>query len=175
MTKSSSPVLTGQPRLLGDGQRPWRATLYAPAGRYRMHRVVFKEVDGDEWTWTARTAPSEAEARAIFHQVERALDAMSTPPARASVQRARTGNALAEAYLADSRTQGKAVRTIEQRENRLRRHVLPVLGELPVAQWRVVHSRGVIADARTRGVRSARIHRVSKSRGRVVTRGCPAV
>ena len=119
-----------------------------------MHRVVFKEVDGDEWTWTARTAPSEAEARAIFQQVERALDAMAAPPARASVQRARTGVALADAYLADSRAQGKAVRTVEQRENRLRRHVLPVLGELPVAQWRVAYSRQVIAGAQARGVRS---------------------
>ena len=38
-----------------------------------------------------------------------------------------TGKALAEAYLADSRDQGKAVRTVEQRENRLRVHIEPVL------------------------------------------------
>lgn len=60
------------------------------------------------WNWTARTAPTEAEARRIFTQVERALDAMTAAPARVSVSRGRTGNAPADAYIADSRARSKA-------------------------------------------------------------------
>lgn len=138
----------------GGGQRAWRAALYAPAGRYTLYRVTFKEQTDDDWAWTARTAPTEAEARRIFTQVEKALDAMVATPVRASVQRSRTGQALAEAYLADSRAQAKAVRTIEQRENRLRVHIEPVLGDVPVAQWRLSHSRKVIEGAKARGVKS---------------------
>ena len=138
----------------GSGQRSWRAALYAPAGRYSLYRVTFKEQTDEVWTWTARTAPTEAEARQIFTQVEKALDAMVATPVRASVQRGRTGKALAEAYLADSRAQAKAVRTIEQRENRLRVHIEPVLAHVPVAQWRLAHSRKVIEGAKARGVKS---------------------
>jgi hypothetical protein len=50
--------------------------------------------------------------------------------------------------------QAKAVRTIEQRENRLHRHIEPVLGDVPVARWRLAHSRQVIKDAKARGVKS---------------------
>lgn len=153
MSKAGTRIAIGKPRDSG-GQRAWRAALYAPADRYSLYRVTFKEQTDSGWTWTARTAPTEAEGRRIFGQVEKALDAMIATPVRASVQRGRTGNALAEAYLADSRAQAKAARTIEQRENRLRRHIEPVLGELPVAQWRLTHSRQVIEDAKARGVKS---------------------
>jgi integrase len=153
MSQTSTRIAIGKPRDSG-GQRAWRAALYAPAGRYSLYRVTFKEQTEGGWAWTARTSPTEAQARRIFNQVEKALDAMVATPVRASVQRGRTGKALAEAYLADSRAQGKAVRTVEQRESRLRRHIEPVLGDLPAAQWRLVHSRKVIEGARARGVKS---------------------
>ncbi|MHB2023231.1 MAG: hypothetical protein ACYCO3_07880 [Mycobacteriales bacterium] len=154
MSKAGRRLAVGKPRAAGDGARPWRAALYAPGDRYRLFRVRFKEESDEGWLWTARTAPSEAEARRVFTQVEQALDAMTAAPARASVQRGRTGNALADAYLADSKAQSKAARTIEQRESRLRRHIRPVLGDVPVANWRVTHSRKVIEDAQRRGVKS---------------------
>jgi integrase len=147
-------LATGRPRTLGGGLRPWRAALYPPSGRYRLYRVVFKEENEGDWSWTSRTAPTEDEARHIFKLVERALDARTSAPARARLQRERTGQALADAYLEDSRARGKAARTIEQRESRLRVHICPVLGDVPVAQWRVRHSRQVIAGAQARGVRS---------------------
>ena len=153
VSKAGTRIAIGKARDSG-GQRSWRAALYAPAGRYSLYRVTFKEQTDEGWTWTARTAPTEAEARRIFSQVEKALDAMVATPVRASVQRGRTGKALAEAYLEDSRAQAKAVRTIEQRENRLRVHVDPVLGDVPVAQWRLSHSRKVIEGAKARGVKS---------------------
>jgi hypothetical protein len=153
MSRAGNRVAIGKPRDSG-GQRAWRAALYAPAERYSLYRVTFKEQTDEGWAWTARTAPTEAEARRIFTQVEKALDAMVATPVRASVQRSRTGRALAEAYLADSREQGKAARTVEQRENRLRVHIEPVLGDVPVAQWRLTHSRKIIDGAKARGVKS---------------------
>ncbi len=153
MSQAGTRIAIGKARD-GSGQRSWRAALYAPAGRYSLYRVTFKEQTDEVWTWTARTAPTEAEARRIFTQVEKALDAMVATPVRANVQRGRTGKALAEAYLADSRAQAKAVRTIEQRENRLRVHIEPVLADVPVARWRLAHSRKVIEGAKARGVKS---------------------
>ncbi|MFN2538883.1 MAG: hypothetical protein ABR549_12175 [Mycobacteriales bacterium] len=154
MAASGERLAVGKPRNLGGGQRAWRSALYPPGGRYSLYRVVFKEEADEEWAWTARTAPTEVEARRLFRQVEKALDAMRPAPARASVQRTRTGDALADIYLADSRAQAKAARTVEQRESRLRRHVRPILGDVVVANWRVAHSRAVIDGARERGVRS---------------------
>lgn len=43
----------------GNAQRPWRAAPYAPAGRYSLYRVTFKEGTEEAWTWTIRTAPTE--------------------------------------------------------------------------------------------------------------------
>lgn len=154
MAAARDRLAVGKPRTLGGGQRAWRSALYPPGGRYSLFRVVFKEEVDDVWTWTARTASTEAEARRLFRQVEKALDAMRPAPARAAVQRARTGEALADLYLADSRAQGKAARTVEQRESRLRRHIRPVLGSVAVANWRVEHSRAVVEQARVRGVKS---------------------
>jgi hypothetical protein len=42
-------------------------------GLYTLYRVTFKEQTDTDWTWTARTAPTEAEARRILSQVENAL------------------------------------------------------------------------------------------------------
>lgn len=155
MTVAGTRLAVGRPRLTGLGRRAWRAALYAPGVRYRLYRITFKEETSDGWAWTARTAPGEDEARRIFRQVEQALDALTSTPVRVAVQRTRTGQALGDLYLEDSRIRGKAARTLEQRESRLRRHIEPVLGALPVAHWRVRHSRAVIDGARTRGVASA--------------------
>lgn len=154
MARSRYALATGHPRRVGGAQRPWRAVLYKPSPRYRLFRVVFKEEMDGVWEWTARSAPTEDEARRIFAQVERALDDRTVSLARAGVQKERTCNALGDLYLEDSRARGKAVRTIEQRESRLRAHIRPTLGDLPVGQWRVAHSRQVIGAARDRGVKS---------------------
>lgn len=150
----SALVATGRTRTLGGGQRPWRATLYAPSPRYPSYRIRFKELVDAQWVWSCRTVATEQEARSILTAVERALDGFAPVPAQARVQRDRTGNILADAYLVDSRERGKAARTIEQRESRLRRHIRPVLGDLPVANWRLAHSRRVVNDAQARGVKS---------------------
>lgn len=155
MNTASKRLAVGKPRTIGGGSRSWRTTLYAPGERYRLYRVTFKEETADGWLWTARTAPRESDARALFRDVEKALDAMGSAPARAAIQRTRTGQALGELYLDDSRARQKAARTLEQRESRLRRHINPVIGELPVTQWRVVHSRKVLEGAQQRGVKSA--------------------
>lgn len=154
MARSRHVLATGHPRRVEGVSKPWRAVLYKPSPKYRLFRVVFKEETDGVWDWTARSAPSEAEARKIFAQVERALDDRTVSPARARVQKERTINALADLYLEDSRARGKAVRTIEQRESKLRAHIRPTLGDLPVNQWRVSHSRQVISAARERGVKS---------------------
>ncbi|MHB8451231.1 MAG: hypothetical protein ACYDAQ_12390 [Mycobacteriales bacterium] len=154
MARSPHVLATGRSRRVDGDVRSWRAVLYAPAGRYRLYRVAFKEEGQGGWRWTARTAPAEDEARRIFDQVERALDQRGALPARERLARERTGKALAERYLEDSRARSKAARTVEQRECRLRVHIRPVLDELPVARWRVEHSRQVITGAQVRGVRS---------------------
>jgi hypothetical protein len=92
----------------------------------------------------ARTAPTEAEPWCIFSQVEKALEATVATPVRASVHRSRT----------DSRDQGKAVRTVEQRENHLQVHIERVLGDVPVAQWARGPLAEVIDGAKARGVKS---------------------
>lgn len=150
----SALVATGRIRRLGGGQRPWRATLYAPSSRYPSFRIRFKELVDNDWVWSCRTVATEQEARNVLAAVEHALDGFAPVPAQARVQRERTGDTLAEAYLADSRERAKAARTIEQRESRLRRHICPVLGELPVSNWRLAHSRQVLTEAQARGVRS---------------------
>lgn len=154
MAHSRYVLATGHPRRVEGAKKPWRAVLYKPSPKYRLFRVVFKEENDGAWEWTARSAPTEQEARKIFAQVERALDDRTVSPARARVQKERTVNALADLYLEDSRARGKAVRTIEQRESKLRAHIRPTLGDLPVSQWRVSHSRQVISAARERGVKS---------------------
>lgn len=85
-SRTAMEVLVGAPRdrlafvsatrTLGGGQRPWRRALYPPDGRYSLYRVVFKEEIDGSWSWTSRTALTEAEARRLFRQAEKALDAM---------------------------------------------------------------------------------------------------
>lgn len=115
MARSSLSLLIGKPRTLGGGKRVWRSTLYAPGSGYKLYRVTFKEEsDAGTWEWTSRTASKEDEARELFARVEAALDAQQAAPARQRVQARRDGNALADAYLEDSRERNKAARTVEQ-------------------------------------------------------------
>lgn len=67
----------------------------------------------------------------------------------------RTVDALAAEYIADSKRRGKAPRTIQGRESRVNAHVLPAIGHVPVAKWRVEHSQQVM-DRASRTVHSAR-------------------
>ena len=103
MAARSAVVLRGKLRTLGGGQRAWRSALYRPSGRYASYRVIFKsEVDDGTWSWQTRAAVTEDEARTLFAQVERALDALQPTPATQRVQRGWTIRALGEQYLSDS-------------------------------------------------------------------------
>lgn len=144
----SNVLVHGKARRLGGGQRSWRAHLDAPSDKYRSYRVRFKEqTETGEWKWTTRNAETEDEARALLAQVEAALDAHTPVPARAKETAVRTVAALGDLYLQDSRKRNLAVRTVENRESRLRAHIKPAVGDLPVAQWRVEHTEEVLAAA----------------------------
>jgi hypothetical protein len=144
--RKSTLLAQGKRRTLGGGQRPWRVRLYAPAAGAGSYSVIFKAPadDGEPWKPVLRRATSEAEARQIFTQAEAALDAEREGPARADVRASRTMKALGEAYLDDSRQRGKAPRTLQGRESRLNAHVHPTIGDVPVAKWRLEHSRRVM-------------------------------
>lgn len=86
-----------------------------------------------------RRANSEEEARKIFAQVEAALDTEKDTPAGADVRAPRTVEMLGKEYLKDSTERGEQPRTMEERKSRLNAHVLPTIGGVPVAKWRVEH------------------------------------
>lgn len=149
MARAASPTLSGKERTLGGGQRPWRSKLNWPTGRYPLYRVSFKEPQDDgTWVWTSRTQATEDAARELFATIEAALDGHHKLPEPAHVQATRTVEALGALYLADSRTRGRAARTVEQRECMLRKHITPRIGETPVTEWRVTHSQKVLEGAR---------------------------
>ncbi|MFL6109375.1 MAG: hypothetical protein ACJ72L_20625 [Marmoricola sp.] len=100
--------------------------------------------EGEPWKRVLRRANSETEARKIYAQAEAALDTEKEAPARADVRAARTVRMLGEQYLQDSIERGKQPRTMEQRESRLNAHILPTIGDVPVAKWQVEHSRRVM-------------------------------
>lgn len=144
--KKPTLLAQGKPRRLGGVARPWRVRLYAPEPGSSRYQVMFRAPDGEgePWKRVLRRANSEREARLIFAQAESALDAERDTPARADVRAARTIEALGKAYLEDSRDRGKQPRTMEQRESRLNAHIVPTIGNVPVAKWRVEHSRKVM-------------------------------
>ena len=154
MSKAGNRLGVGKPRAVGSGARPWRAGLYTPGDRYRLYRVRLEEESDQGWLWTSRTAPTEAEARHILTQVEGALDAMTAAPVRASLSRA------AVRGMPCGCLPGRQHGTIQGRtDHRAAREPPPQaqppgLGNLPVAHWRVAHSRTVIEGARVRGVKS---------------------
>lgn len=142
----------GKPRTLGGSTRPWRPRLYAPENRGTKYQVMFREPIGEGETWkrVLRRANSEAEARKIFERAEAALDTEKETPVGADVRAARRGPSACSARRT-SRTASSAAssRTMEQRESRLRAHILPTIGDVPVTRWRVEHSRKVMEKGAT--------------------------
>ena len=148
MTSRRKPTLLtqGKPRTLGGSTRAWRVRLYAPEVGGTKYQVMFRAPagEGELWKRVLRRANSEAEARKIYAQAEAALDTEKEAPARADVRTARTVRMLGEEYIKDSVERGKQPRTMEQRESKLNAHILPTVGDVPVAKWRVEHSRKVM-------------------------------
>jgi hypothetical protein len=136
----------GKPRTTDGSSRPWRVRLYAPSSGSNKYQVYFKAPagDGEPWKRVLRRAASEEEARKIFEQAEAALDHDREAPVGADVRAGRTIRMLGEEYLRDSTERSKQPRTMEGRESRLNAHILPTIGEVPVAKWRVEHSRKVM-------------------------------
>jgi len=150
--KKPTLLAQGKPRALGGSARPWRVRLYAPENGGTKYQVMFRAPagEGEPWKRVLRRANSEAEARKIFEQAEAALDTEKETPPGADLRATRTIRMLGEQYLKDSVERGKQPRTMEQRESRLNAHILPTIGDVPVAKWRVEHSRLVMAKgART--------------------------
>lgn len=147
-TRRKRPTLLaqGKARTLGGTARPWRVRLYAPEPGGTRYQVMFWSPagEGEPWKRVLRRANSESEARKIFAQAEAALDTERETPARADVRAARTIGLLAAEYLVDSKKRSRAPRTIQGRESRLNAHVVPTIGEVPVAKWRIEHSRRVM-------------------------------
>ena len=164
--KKATLLAQGKERRLGDSGRPWRVRLYAPSAEGKSFQVFFKSPTEDgEWKRVLRRANTEKDARKIFDLAEKALDNELSLPASAPERATRTIEALAAEYLADSEQRGKTVRTIQGRESRVNAHIIPAIGSIPVAKWRVEHSRKVME----RG--SKTIHSV---RGREDLRGAMA-
>ena len=136
----------GTPRPLGGGSRPWRVRLYAPGSGTNKYQVYFRSPagEGEPWKRVLRRAASEDEARKIFAQAEAALDTEQAMPVGADVRASRTIRMLGEEYVKDSLERGKQPRTMEQRVSRLNAHILPSIGDVPVAKWRLEHSRKVM-------------------------------
>lgn len=144
--RKSTLLAQGKERRLDGTGWPWRVRLYGPAPGESGYQVIFKAPagEGEPWKRVLRRASTEEEARKIFAQAEAALDTETEAPAPADVRASRTIRMLGEEYLKDSRERGKQPRTMEQRESRLRAHINPTIGDVPVAKWRVEHSRKVM-------------------------------
>lgn len=144
--RKAALLAQGKPRTLGGSTRSWRVRLYAPAPGGKKYQVMFRAPagEGEPWKRVLRRANSEAEARKIFEQAEAALDTAKEAPARADVRAARTIRMLGEEYIKDSVERGKQPRTMEQRVSKLKAHILPTVGDVPVAKWRIEHSRKVM-------------------------------
>lgn len=155
--RKSTLLAQGKERRLDGTGWPWRVRLYAPPPGGTSYQIKFKAPagEGEPWKPVLRRANTEAEARKIFAQAEEALDHEQAAPASAKVRATRTIEALAAEYIADSKRRGKAPRTIQGRESRVNAHVLPAIGHVPVAKWRVEHSQQVL-DRASKTVHSAR-------------------
>jgi len=155
--KKPALLAQGKPRTLGGSARPWRVRLYAPENGGTKYQVMFRAPagEGEPWKRVLRRANSEAEARRIFAQAEEALDTEQAVPASALVRATWTIEALGTKYIEDSNARSKAARTIQGRESRLNAHIVPAIGDVPVAKWRVEHSRKVMERA-SRTIHSAR-------------------
>lgn len=142
----STLLAQGKERRTAGSRWPWRVRLYGPAPGGNGYQVIFKAPvgEGEPWKRVLRRASTEEEARKIFAQAEAALDMEQETPVAADVRAARTIRMLGEEFLKDSTERGKSPRTMEQRESRLRAHILPTVGDVPVTKWRVEHSRKVM-------------------------------
>lgn len=138
-------LLQGKERTEGS-PRSWRVRLYGPAPGGSGYQVMFRAPagEGEPWKRVLRRAASEEEARKIFARAEWALDTDSEAPVGADVRASRTIKALSDAFLKDSEDRGKAPRTMEARQSRARAHIVPTIGDVVVAKWRVEHSRQVM-------------------------------
>ena len=165
--RKSTLLAQGKERRFDDARWPWRVRLYAPPPGGTGYEVYFKAPrgEGEPWKRVLRRASTEAEARKIFAQAEAALDTEQAVPASAAVRATRTIEALGAKYIEDSQQRRKAPRTIQGRESRLNAHIVPAIGNVPVAKWRVEHSRKVMERA------SKTIH---SARGREDLRGAMA-
>ncbi|UDY22921.1 hypothetical protein [Nocardioides sp. Kera G14] len=152
--KRSLLLAQGKERRLDEGRKAWRVRMYATDSGYQ---VLFKAPagEGEPWKRVLRRAATEDEARKIFAQAEAALDTEQATPTSARVKATQTIAALGAAYLEDGRKRGKAVRTIQGRESRLNAHIIPTIGDVQVAKWRIEHSRKVMEKA-SRTLHSAR-------------------
>ncbi|TYL50035.1 tyrosine-type recombinase/integrase [Nocardioides sp. BGMRC 2183] len=164
--KRSTLLMQGKERRVGAGHKPWRVRLYATNGG-AGYQVMFRAPpgDGEPWKRVLRRAATEAEARQIFAQAEVALDTEQSTPTGSRERLTQTIAALGEKYVEDSRLRGKAIRTIQNRESRLKAHIVPAIGDVPVAKWRIEHSRKVMQHA------SATLH---SARGKEDLRGAMA-
>lgn len=144
--RKSTLLAQGKERRMDGTGWPWRVRLYAPPPGGTGYQVIFKAPagDGEPWKRVLRRSSTEEEARKIFAQAEAALDTEKETPVAADVRASRTIRMLGEEYLKDSVERGKQPRTMEQRESRLRAHINPTIGDVPVAKWRVEHSRKVM-------------------------------
>lgn len=144
--RKSTLLAQGRERRVDGTGWPWRVRLYAPPPGGTGYQVIFKAPagEGEPWKRVLRRASTEEEARKIFAQAEAALDTERETPVAADVRASRTIRMLGEEYLRDSRERGKQPRTMEQRESRLNAHILPTIGDVAVAKWRVEHSRQVM-------------------------------
>jgi hypothetical protein len=147
--RKSTLLAQGRERRIDGTGWPWRVRLYAPPPGGSGYQVKFKVPagEGEPWKPVLRRAATEVEARKIFAQAEAALDTEQAAPASASVRATRTVEALGREYVADSRRRGKAPRTIEGRVSRLQAHIVPAIGTVPVAKWRIEHSQKVMDRA----------------------------
>jgi len=155
--KKSQLLAQGKVRRLDGTGWPWRVRLYAPPPGGTSYQVKFKvpSGEGEPWKQVLRRANSEAEARKIFAQAEAALDTEQAAPASAAVRATWGVEALGAKYIEDSIQRNKAPRTVQGRESRLNAHIVPTIGMVPVAKWRVEHSRKVMEHA-ARTIHSAR-------------------
>ncbi len=144
--RKSTLLAQGKERRMDDTGWPWRVRLYASPPGGTGYQVIFKAPagEGEPWKRVLRRASTEEEARKIFAQAESALDTEKETPVAADVRTSRTIRMLGEEYLKDSVERGKQPRTVEQRESRLNAHILPTIGHVAVAKWRVEHSRLVM-------------------------------
>ncbi|WP_277211987.1 hypothetical protein [Isoptericola croceus] len=142
----STLLAQGKERRTAGSRWPWRVRLYGPTPGGNGYQVIFKAPagEGEPWKRVLRRASTEEVARKIFAQAEAALDTEQSTPVGADVRAARTVRTLGEEFLKDSTERGKGPRTMEQRESRLRAHILPTIGDVPVTKWRVEHSRKVM-------------------------------